>query len=268
QCVGGVLTIIPSAIGQLTNLPGFLTSLIGIPFSLLHPSSLVSSLLSDVSGLVSGVTSVVGGLTSGVGSIVSEVTSVAGSVVSEVTSVAGSVVSDVTSVAGGVISRVESVLPSQVDSAVNQITSAAGAGASAAESVVTGVVGGATSAIGGVLSGIGLRERDQLYSPQQPFATPTGFASQPTSFYLSSSTTTAPPVITPTLAATARARPFGINRPIERHEAVQIAAYQGGMDPVMFGNLLKKHGFTVGEDVQVWRQKDEDMKMRKRSLIN
>jgi hypothetical protein len=40
------------------------------------------------------------------------------------------------------------------------------------------------------------------------------------------------------------------------------------MDPVVFSNLLKKHGFSVGEDVQVWRQKDEERKMKKRSLIN
>jgi hypothetical protein len=40
------------------------------------------------------------------------------------------------------------------------------------------------------------------------------------------------------------------------------------MDPTVFSNLLKKHGFEVGEDLQVWRKKDEEMKMRKRSLNN
>jgi hypothetical protein len=38
------------------------------------------------------------------------------------------------------------------------------------------------------------------------------------------------------------------------------------MDPVVFGNLLNKYGFTMGEDLQEWRQKDEEAKMRKRSL--
>ena len=38
------------------------------------------------------------------------------------------------------------------------------------------------------------------------------------------------------------------------------------MDPVVFGNLLRKYGFEIGEDVQVWRQRDEDIKMKKRSL--
>ncbi|GAA5914535.1 uncharacterized protein JCM6883_003197 [Sporobolomyces salmoneus] len=261
-CVGGVLTIIPAAIGQLSNLPGFLTSLIGIPASLLNP------VVSDVSSILSGVESGLSGVLSPVTSIVGGVTSVVGSVVSEVTSAAGSIVSEVTGDVGSIVSQVTSVLPSQAASVVGQVTSDLGAGASAAESVVTGVVGGATSAIGGALSGLGLRERDQLYTPQQPFATPTGSDSRPTAVYLSSSSTvTAPPVITPTVAPTALARPFGLNRPIERHEAVQIAAYQGGMDPIVFSNLLKKHGFEIGEDVQVWRQKDEEMKMKKRSLL-
>ncbi|GAA5951249.1 hypothetical protein JCM3765_002422 [Sporobolomyces pararoseus] len=253
QCVGGVLTIIPSAIGQLSNLPGFLTSLIGVPLSLLNPPSLISGVLSDVSGVLSGAESIVSGVLSPVTSIVGDVTSNVGSIVSQATSVVGSVVSEVTQ-----------ALPSPVASIVSQVTSDLGSGASAAESVVTGVVGGATSAVGGILSGIGLRERDQLY--QQPFATPTP---QSTAVYLSStSTVTAPPLITPTLAPTALSRPFGINRPIEKHEAVQIAAYQGGMDPVVFTNLLKKHGFEIGEDLQEWRKKDEQARMRKRSLLN
>ncbi|GAA6063179.1 hypothetical protein JCM10212_003114 [Sporobolomyces blumeae] len=294
-CSGGVLTIIPSAIGQLSNLPGFLTSLIGIPASLLNPvSSIVSGVLSDVSGVISGVTSVVGGVTSIVGSVVSDVTSVAGSVVGDVTSVvgdvtslAGSVVSDVTSVVGGAVTKATSVV-GDVTSAVGKVTSAAGEAISAAESVATqaaggvtsavgGAVGGATSAVGGAvggvtsaLGGLGLRERDQVHTPyaaptQQPLAAPTGNASR--GVYVSSSTTTAPPVvITPTPIAVSNGRPFNLERPLQPHEGMTIAALQGGIDPNVLGNLFRKYGFEFGQDLEEWRLQDEQRRLVNKQL--
>lgn len=283
QCVGGILTIIPSAIGQLSNLPGFLTSLIGIPASLLNP--VVSGVISGVSGVLSGVESIGSEVLSPVTSIVGDLTSAAGSVVDGITSNVGSIVSAVNSDLGGALDPVTSI--------AGDATSAAGGVVSAVESIVTGVVGGATSAVGGVLSGIGLRERDQSEFPfslrpqystfsltihvlrivyetgtqAQPLAVQTGFASQPTSIYLSSSTTAPPPLITPTPAPVPRNdRPFGIDRPIKPHEGLTIAALQGGMDPLVFNNLLDKYGFKMGEDLQEWRKKDEARRMKKRNL--
>ncbi|GAA5937070.1 uncharacterized protein JCM15063_000146 [Sporobolomyces koalae] len=258
-CFNGGLTIIPTAIGQLSNLPGFLTSLIGIPASLLNP--VVSSALSDVSSLLSGVESLGSAVLSPVTSIVGGVTSVVGGVLSTVVSDLTSVVGGVTSIAGGVVSTVVGDLTSAVPAVatvVSDVTSAAGRAESAATSAVgavTSVVGQATSVVGGVLSGIGLRERDQFFAP---IATPTN------AVYISSTVITAPPVITPTPVPTALARPFGIDRPIRGHEAVQIAAYQGGMDPVVFSNLLSKYGFKMGDDIQEWRQKDEKMKLKQK----
>ncbi|GAA5969858.1 hypothetical protein JCM21900_004182 [Sporobolomyces salmonicolor] len=271
QCVGGILTIIPSALSELSNLPGFLTSLIGIPESLLNP--VTSALVSDVSSVVSGVTSLVGGVTSVAGSLVSgaisrvqsdvsQVTSLAGSVVSDVTSVAGSVVSDVTSVAGSVVSDVTSV----AGGAASVITSAAGG----AESIASEAVGGATGALGGLASGLGLRERDYIYTPREAFATPTQQAlpvfaglvdpeaAAPTAAYLSSEVTTAPPVIiTPTPAP-------ALYRPLRPEDGLTRAALRGGMDPVAFGGMLRRHGFELGEDVEEFRKRDERERTERR----
>lgn len=42
QCVGGGLTLLPSVVGGiLTNLPGFITSLLNIPESILNPVTCV-----------------------------------------------------------------------------------------------------------------------------------------------------------------------------------------------------------------------------------
>ncbi|GAA6027071.1 hypothetical protein JCM8097_006088 [Rhodosporidiobolus ruineniae] len=230
-CVGGGLQIIPSLIGQLSNLPGFLTSLIGVPESLLSP------VLSDVSSLVSGgvsvVTSVVGEVTSDVGSIVSGVTSVVGgavsageSVVSEVVGGATSVVGDVTSVAGG---------------AVSAATSVVGGAVSEATSLVGGVVGGAESAVGGLLSGIGLRERDGVYLP-----TPTQNGPVSTS----SLSLLSAPSPTPTPAPTHS--PF---KPLKPEEGVAVAAWMAGLEPNKLESLFKRHGIKVGEDVRTFREK-------------
>lgn len=52
-------------------------------------------------------------------------------------------------------------------------------------------------------------------------------------------------------------------------DSLAIAAYQGGVDPAVFSRVLKKYGFEMGEDVQVYRQKREERereaKLKKRN---
>lgn len=234
--------------------------------------------MTSVAGSVVGdVTSVVGGVTSVVGSVVSDVTAGAGSIVDGVTSVLGS---DLGGVVGG--------LTSVVGGAVSEATAAAGGAASVATAVVggaasvaTAVVGGAESAVGGVLSGVGgalgLRERDEgascssfscarrcradsaipslaVFAAQYVPVTPTATTQPVTTTYGSSTRTEAPQVVTPT-AAPAR-------RPLRPEDSLQIAGYMGGIDPQHLAQLLVKHGVTIGEDIEVYRERKHEMARR------
>ncbi|BGP00846.1 hypothetical protein RTBOTA2_002159 [Rhodotorula toruloides] len=235
SCIGGVLS--PKG-----PIPGLLSTLLHITAPI---SSIVSGVLSDVSGVVSGVTSVVGGVTSEVGSIVSGVTSLAGSVIGDVTS----------------------VLPTPVASAVGAATSVAGAAAGAATSVAGGVVSQATGAVGSIVGGLGLRERDQLaledvFAQPTPTAVPVHTGGNKLSPTSTIDVDAAGPTITPTPIVQSYT-------PLRPEDSLAIAAYQGGVDPAVFSRVLKKYGFEMGEDVQVYRQKREERereaKLKKRN---
>ncbi|GJN94719.1 hypothetical protein Rhopal_007810-T1 [Rhodotorula paludigena] len=259
QCVGGGLTLLPSVVGGiLTNLPGFITSLLNIPESILNPvTSVVSEVISGVTSVIGDVTSVVGDVTSGVGSVISEVTSAAGEVVGGVTSVVG----DVTSAVGGVVDGATSVVGEVVGgatSAVGEVVSRVTSAAAPVETAVGGVVAGATSvagevvgglgtAVGGVVGGVGgalgLRARDEHFVAQLTAAGPT-----PTLAFATSSVNSPATTLTPTPAP----EPWIPMRP---QDSLTVAALQGGMDPVLFERILKQHGFSMGEDVEVYRRR-------------
>ncbi|BGP44010.1 hypothetical protein JCM10449v2_008067 [Rhodotorula kratochvilovae] len=255
QCVGGLLTLIPGvAISILTGLPAFLTSLLNIPSSLLNPvSSVVSEVVGGVTSVVGDVTSIVGDVTSGVGSVVSEVTAGAGSVVSQVTGGLGSAIDGATSVLGPGVGGV-----------VGGATAVVGGAASVATGIVGGVVGGVETAVGGVATGVGgvlsgvggalgLRERDQIFAAQYGVpitATPTAQPVAATSLSDSSPTTPAPPVITPTPAPAPQSYV-----PLRPEDSLAIAGAMGGLDPLHLQGILARHGFTLGEPVEVYRQR-------------
>ncbi|BGP22157.1 pre-rRNA processing protein [Rhodotorula toruloides] len=226
SCIGGVLS--PKG-----PIPGLLSTLLHITAPI---SSIVSGVLSDVSGVVSGVTSVVGGVTSQVGSVVSGVTSLAGSVIGDVTS----------------------VLPTPAASVVGAATSVAGAAAGAATSVVGGAASKATAAIGSIAGGLGLRERDQL-ALEDVFAQPTPTAAvypvHTGADDLSPTSTIDAEASGPTITPTPIVQTY---TPLRPEDSLAIAAYQGGVDPAVFSRVLKKYGFEMGEDVQMYRQKREE----------
>ncbi|GAA5897781.1 hypothetical protein JCM8208_000260 [Rhodotorula glutinis] len=267
SCVGGALSLLPNPIlSILTNLPGAITSLLAIPESILNPvTSLVGGVLSNVTSIVGDVTSVAGSVVGDVTSVVGGVTSVVGSVVSDVTAGAGSIVDGVTSALGSDLGGVVGGLTSVVGGAVSEATAAAGGAASVATaavggaaSVATAVVGGATSAVGGVLSDVGgalgLRERDEIFAAQYIPAKPTPTAQAVVPTHLTSTRTEAPRVVTPTPAP---ARPS-----LRPEDSLQIAGYMGGIDPQHLAQLLSKHGVTIGEDVEVYRQRKHEMARR------
>lgn len=86
-------------------------------------------------------------------------------------------------------------------------------------------------------------------------ATPTPTAQAVTTSLDSPSTTTTPPaVITPTPAA-----PVVSLRP---EDSLAIAGAMGGIDPRHLDKLVKQHGFTVGEDVEVYRRRKLEIAKR------
>ncbi|GAA6057282.1 hypothetical protein JCM3770_004534 [Rhodotorula araucariae] len=264
QCVGGLLTLIPGvAISILTGLPGFITSLLHIPSSLLNPvSSIVSGVVGNVTSVVGDVTSVVGDITSGVGSIVSDVTAGAGSLVSQVTAGAGSIIDDATSRLGPGVGGAVGGATSVVGGVISGATAVVGGAASVATAVVGGVVGGVETAVGDVLGGGGnvvrLRERDQIFAAQYGVpitATPTAAATSSSSG--SSPTTPAPAVITPTPAPAPQAYV-----PLRPEDSLAIAGAMGGLDPLHLQGILARHGFTIGEPVEEYRRRRNELAKR------